>query len=77
MKGGDMDSEWLTVEDIAAAVKVDPQTVRRWLRAGQLPGRNFHGRTGWRIRVRDFDAFVGVRADAAEPEHEGTPDDTD
>lgn len=53
-----MQDEWVTVQDIAERLKVDEQTVRRWLRAGDLAGHNFSGRTGWRIRAQDVNAFV-------------------
>ena len=41
------DEELLTVEEAAARLKVDVETVRRWLRSGQLRGLKF-GRM-WRI----------------------------
>jgi len=41
------DEELLTVEETAARLKVDVETVRRWLRSGQLRGLKF-GRM-WRI----------------------------
>jgi excisionase family DNA binding protein len=50
----------LTVPEVADYLRVDPETVRRWLRAGQLPGINL-GRAGWRIRENDLDKFVCER----------------
>jgi excisionase family DNA binding protein len=47
--------EVLTVEDVAARLKVHPETVRRWLRAGTLRGFRLGSGTGasaWRIRSR-------------------------
>ena len=41
------DEELLTVEEAAARLKVDVETVRRWLRSGQLRGLKL-GRM-WRI----------------------------
>lgn len=54
-----MQDEWMTVEQIADSLKVDGQTVRRWLRDGKLPGKNFGGKTGWRIKRGDVDAYLG------------------
>ena len=53
-----MDDTWLTVEEIAGRLKVTEQTVRRWLRSGSLVGRNFGGRTGYRIRQSDLRPFL-------------------
>ena len=52
------DENWLTVEEIAARLKVTEQTVRRWLRSGALVGRNFSGRTGYRVREVDLQHFL-------------------
>ncbi len=51
---------WLTVAEIVAQLQVHEQTVRRWLREGRLPGRNFGGRTGYRVRERDLEAFLSM-----------------
>ena len=40
-------SEYLTVEETARRLKVDPETVRRWLREGTMRGQKF-GRV-WRV----------------------------
>lgn len=42
-----MTPEYLTVEETARRLKVDAETVRRWLREGTLRGQKF-GRV-WRI----------------------------
>jgi excisionase family DNA binding protein len=42
---------WVTVAEIAEALQVSEGTVRAWLRAGQLHGRQFGGRVGWRVRA--------------------------
>ena len=56
-----VDEDWFTVEQIAARLQVAERTVRRWLTDGDLKGINFSGRTGWRIRGRDLDAFIQQR----------------
>ena len=52
------EERWLTVAEIASRLKVHQQTVRRWLRIGQLPGRALGRKAGWRVRERDLDAFM-------------------
>ena len=66
------DERWLEVQDIVDRLKVHPNTVRRWLKSGKLAGRNFGGRTGYRIRASDLDAFLaspGAGATTAESEN--------
>lgn len=54
------DERWLTVQEIAERLHVTTQTVQRWLRAGKLKGRNFSGRTGYRVREADLEAFLNA-----------------
>jgi excisionase family DNA binding protein len=49
---------WYTVDEIAQMLKVHPDTVRSWLRDGRIRGRNFGGRTGYRVRQSALDAFL-------------------
>ena len=51
----------LTVDQVAERLQVNEQTVRRWLRDGQLTGVPFGGRTGWRINEDDLQAFLDRR----------------
>lgn len=60
-----IEDTWLTVEDIAKRMKVTDQTVRRWLKSGELVGTNFGGRTGYRIREADANAFLERRVGKA------------
>ncbi|MGH2869067.1 MAG: helix-turn-helix domain-containing protein [Solirubrobacteraceae bacterium] len=48
--------EFLTVAEIANVLKLNQQTVRNWIDAGELPAV----RVGRRVRVKrsDFDRFV-------------------
>src|SRR5215210_832941 len=51
--------ELLTVDQVATRLKVHPETVRRWLRSGQLRGVRFGGkRTGWRIRASEVELVL-------------------
>ncbi len=52
--------EWLSVEDVAQILKMDDDTVRRWIRRKELKAYKF-GRD-YRIRRDDFDKFVRDRA---------------
>ena len=61
------DERWLEVKDVVARLDVHPNTVRRWLKSGQLAGRNFGGRTGYRIRESDLNAFLATPGVGEEP----------
>lgn len=51
----------LTVAEVAKYFRVDPESVRRWLRDGKLLGINLGRGPGWRIRLGDVEAFVAER----------------
>ncbi len=51
-------SDILSVQDVAKRLDVHYQTVRRWLKSGQLKGMPFGGRTGWRIEEEDLREFI-------------------
>ena len=55
------EERWYTVAEIVAMLKVHQQTVRRWLRDGLLRGYNFGGKSGYRVRARDLEAFIETR----------------
>ncbi len=50
--------KYRTVEEVADELRVTPETVRRWLRAGELPGLNLGRKAGWRIDAADFEEFI-------------------
>jgi len=50
--------EMLTVLQVAAYLQVHQESVRRWLREGQLRGINLGGRGGWRIRRDELERFI-------------------
>jgi excisionase family DNA binding protein len=52
------DKRWQTVAQVAKQLQVHQETVRRWLRDGRLEGRNFGGKTGYRIRQEDLEKFL-------------------
>jgi excisionase family DNA binding protein len=51
----------LTVVEVAKYFRVDPESVRRWLREGKLLGINLGRGPGWRVRVGDLQTFITER----------------
>jgi len=51
----------LTVVEVADYFRVEPESVRRWLRDGKLLGINLGRGPGWRIRVGDLESFIAER----------------
>jgi excisionase family DNA binding protein len=57
-----MTEKLLTVETVAERLHVHPETVRRWLRKGEIEGiRLGKSRLGWRIRASELDRFLQQR----------------
>ena len=46
----------LSVREVAERLAVHPETVRRYLRDGTLPGK--HLKQGWRVKESDVSAFI-------------------
>jgi excisionase family DNA binding protein len=63
-----MDERVLTVNQVAERLQVNVQTVRRWLRNGELIGTPIGGRTGWRVAEPEIQAFLDRRRMARERE---------
>ncbi len=59
-----MEAEYYTVREVADRLKVHPQTLKDWLRSGELEGVNFGGRTGWRVTDAQLRDFVERRTQA-------------
>ncbi len=59
-----MEAEYFTVREVADRLKVHPQTLKDWLRSGELEGVNFGGRTGWRVTDAQLRDFVERRTQA-------------
>lgn len=54
--------EWLTVEQVAKLLVVTEETIRRWIRAGEIPVLELPSRkAGYRIRRSDLDQFIAER----------------
>jgi excisionase family DNA binding protein len=63
-----MNERVLTVNQVAERLQVNVQTVRRWLRNGELIGTPIGGRTGWRVAEPEIQAFLDRRRMAREQE---------
>ena len=48
---------WLTLNQVASILQVNPLTVRRWLYAGEIAGIGLPGR-GYRIKDADLASFI-------------------
>ena len=61
--------ELLTVAEVAAILKLNPQTVRNWIDQGSLPAV----RVGRRVRIRreDFQALVDQGYSGSRPQTSG------
>jgi excisionase family DNA binding protein len=58
--------ELLTAREVAARLKVHVETVKTWLRSGQMRGYPLGDRSGWRVRASEVDAFLERKAAEAE-----------
>ena len=56
----------LTVEQVAAQLQVDVNTIRRWLQRGLLHGSRLPGKAGWRVPASDVQRFLASRAKPAQ-----------
>lgn len=52
-----MDNEYLTPEEVATKLQVHIDTIRRWLRTGELSGMKI-GKRQWRIRKTDIERYL-------------------
>ena len=50
--------EFLTVAEAAGRLKVDPETVRVWLRSGKLKGNRLSRAAGWRIPASEVERLL-------------------
>jgi excisionase family DNA binding protein len=64
------DVKWLTVEEIGKRLQVHRQTVRRWLREGDLHGVLIGDRGGYRVHPDDLAAFLKARGYTPQPGRE-------
>ena len=50
--------EFITVEEAATMLKVDPATIRNWLKAGKIEGKKIPGTKRWRINLDKLKKFL-------------------
>jgi len=55
------DKEWMTVDDVAKLLEVHPQSIRRWIKSGELIASQLGAKAGYRIRNADLEAFMKQR----------------
>lgn len=58
----------MTPEEVAKALKVTPETIRKWLRKGELTGSNTPA--GWRVTPSDIDAWMEKHRRQVRPDAE-------
>ena len=59
----DEQERWITVQDITRRLQVHEETVRRWIRSGELPAILLgSAKGGYRIREVDYDRFIQEQA---------------
>ena len=57
-----VDEEWLTVEEVAEILKVNEETVRRWIRKGDMPVLALGTpKAGYRISRQVLEDFIHSR----------------
>ena len=62
---------WLTVQDVARRLKLNPETIRRWLRSGRLRGTLVsRGRGGYRVRESEVRRIESEGIGDAEQAHQ-------
>jgi excisionase family DNA binding protein len=57
-----------TVEEIAEELGVHPDTIRRWIRKGELEAIDLGGSAGYRITQEALDRFLRDRASKSKDE---------
>jgi len=56
------DERWYTVQEIVNMLSVHEQTVRRWIKQGELEAILFGRKGGYRVKASNLDAFLEVQA---------------
>jgi excisionase family DNA binding protein len=52
---------WYSVQDLVERLGVHEQTVRRWIKSGELTAYALGDRAGYRIAPEDLQTFLDVR----------------
>jgi excisionase family DNA binding protein len=59
-----IENKLYTVDDVAKLLTVHPDTVRNWIKSGELAAIDLGGRAGYRISEVDLNAFLQKRRGA-------------
>jgi excisionase family DNA binding protein len=70
-----LEDEMLTIDDLAAYLKLKPQTIYRWAQAGKIPGAKF-GKE-WRFRRSAIERWIESSLPSAQPAAGGLEKDGD
>jgi excisionase family DNA binding protein len=63
----DESKRWYTVQDLVEELQVHEQTVRRWIKSGELPAYALGDRAGYRVAREDVEAFLARRRVSGDP----------
>jgi excisionase family DNA binding protein len=63
-----MDDQLYTVEEVASRLAVHPETVRKWIKNGELRATNLGGRAGYRIARSALEQFLREREEPVKDE---------
>ncbi|MFL5760591.1 MAG: helix-turn-helix domain-containing protein [Thermomicrobiales bacterium] len=63
----DESKRWFTVQDLVEELQVHEQTVRRWIKSGELPAYALGDRAGYRVAREDVEAFLERRRVTGDP----------
>jgi excisionase family DNA binding protein len=63
-----VEEEMFTVAEVAAQLRVTPETVRVWLRRHELEGVRLARKAGWRITASALQRFVARHTPPTPPE---------
>lgn len=57
------DERWYTIAEIVDKLQVHEQTVRRWIKSGELRGTLLGRKAGYRVRGSDLETFLENRSE--------------
>ena len=63
-----MDTDILTVREVAAYLKIKEKTAYRLAAEGKIPGFKVGG--SWRFRQRDIESWIKMQSAGSEPDEE-------
>jgi excisionase family DNA binding protein len=58
-----VEEKWYDVKQIVDLLQVHEQTVRRWIKQGDLPAILFGRKGGYRVKASDLQAFLDAQSE--------------